>query len=108
MDAPTSSPVRFALREALAARREANARAAPDEAPEVLGLCEWAARAGRAHLERVAAAQVRERARDVLGVRERDPLGMIDEDAQRRSRALDGQHFDCRLDLGDALLDISL
>ncbi len=108
VDAPTSSPVRFRSREALAAGRETNARATPDEATEVLGLRKWPARAWRAHLERVAATQLRERARDALCVLERDPIRMVDEDAQRRPRPLHGQHFDRGLDRRDALLDFAL
>src|SRR5665811_240288 len=60
----------------------AYAGAASHIATEVRGLGQWAFRARRGDLERVALAQLAERCGDALAQCERDSVGMVDEHAQ--------------------------
>src|SRR5579863_4041079 len=85
-----------------------HAGATPDEAAEMLGLGQRALRTGRADLEAVLLAQVTERLGDALAQIERDARGVVDENPQALSGALDEQHFDVRLAAGQALLDVVL
>ena len=119
-EAPTSSPVKM-LRAALldvpcppaapcrARVAGAHARAPSDEAAEVRRLGQRALGAGRGDLERVALAKVVELHRDALAGRERDAVGVVDEDAQAApADDLGEQHLDVRLGLGEAGFDVVL
>ena len=74
--APTSSPVKL-LRPSCALAR-AHARAAPEEAAEVVRLGQRALGPGRGHLERVLAQQVAQVLGDPLAEREIDPVRVVD------------------------------
>jgi hypothetical protein len=59
-------------------------------------------------LERVALADLGQVVRDLLAQRERDPVGMVDVEADRVAHDLREQQFDLGLSRGEPLLDLFL
>ena len=63
----------------------------------------------RGNLERVLGAQVVEVVGDPFAERQADPVGMVDEEAQRlAARLLDGDQVEVRVELGQLLLNVLL
>src|SRR5689334_17845695 len=96
-------------RVAVAGLARAHAGAPSEEATEVVGLGERARAAGRGHLERVVLADLGQQVGDALAEVQRDPFGMVDEEAEGvAADDLGKQHFDVRRRLGEARLDVGL
>ena len=87
----------------------AHARAASDEAAEVVGLRQRPLRTRRRDLERVIDQQLAEVLGHVLAEREIDAARPVDEEPDHTARDLLGkQHFNLRKCGGESLLDIGL
>src|SRR5947209_11852290 len=85
-----------------------HARAPSQVAAEVVGLREGAVPARAGDLERVLLAHLGQELRDALAEVERDPAGMVDEDADRVADELDEQHLDVGRTVAETRLDIDL
>src|SRR4051812_42704231 len=99
---------REALATALLLAR-AHARAPSDEAAVVVRLGEWALRSRRRDLEAGLHEQVAQVRGDALAQSQVDAAGAVDEEPHRaRVGALEQQHLDVGLDIGEAVLDLFL